>query len=214
MLDDIARQDGVAVMPDGLIELDGLRQLSRARQRNLIRHVLRERGLTPPSEAQLVAGLGQLLSARVDRQPLMNWPGGQIRRYRERLYVLAGDPERATAGLPDDYEWDGCAPLDLGPVRGRLQLISDDPTVRVPAALKVRFRRGGERLPAADRRHHQRLKKVFQAQGIVPWMRAHVPLVIYDGELLAVADLWSSGAMAEWRDGSCRLVWDRHAVVR
>jgi len=210
LLRELAEQDSVPVVRDGLIELDALRRLTSARQRNLVRYVLHERGLVPPSETQLLSGLAQLLSARVDRQPVLRWPGGQIRRYRERLYVLDADPGQATAQLPDEYAWDGCAPLDMGPVRGRLRLICDDPPGASAGDLVVRFRRGGERLAEADRRHHKRLKKVLQACGVLPWMRAHVPLVSRDGELLAVGDLWVGAPPA----ATSRIVWDRHARIR
>ena len=210
LLRELAEQDSAPVVRDGLIELDALRRLAPARQRNLVRHVLHERGLVPPSETQLLSGLAQLLSARVDRQPVLRWSGGQIRRYRERLYVLDSDPGQATAQLPDEYTWDGCAPLDMGPVRGRLRLVHDDAPAANAGDLIVRFRRGGERLPEADQRHHKRLKKVLQACGVLPWMRAHVPLVSRDGELLAVGDLWSGVPL-----GSVgRIVWDCHAQIR
>jgi tRNA(Ile)-lysidine synthase len=208
LLDQVARGDSATAVADGLIELPALRRLEPARQRNLIRYVLYRRGLAPPSETQLRAGLEQLLTAGVDRQPLLRWPGGEVRRYRERLYVLDADPAQATAGLPAEYAWDGRAPLNMGPVRGRLRLVADDRVAPPAAVLTVHFRHGGERLPDADRRHHKRLKKVFQERGVLPWMRAHVPLITGGGELLAVGDLWSSRALRS------RIVWDRHAPIR
>jgi len=210
LLDDVAQQDCETVVADGLIELEALRRLPPARQRNLVRYVLHERGLVPPSEMQLLSGLDQLLSAGIDRHPVLRWPGGQVRRYRERLYVLDADPEQATADLPDQYAWDGRAPLDMGPVRGRLRLVSEDPAARHTGELMVRFRRGGERLLEADRRHHKRLKKVLQSCGVLPWMRPHVPLVSRDGELLAVGDLWAGAPPTS----GGRIVWDRHAQIR
>lgn len=206
LLEDLARRDSESVVQDGLIDLAGLRRLDAARQRNLVRYVLHQRGLVPPSEVQLLSGLEQLLSARDDRQPLLQWPGGQVRRYRDRLYVLERDPQHAAAGLPEEYAWDGAAPLDMGPLRGRLRLVTDNSSPSSPGVLLVRFRHGGERLPEADQRHHKRLKKVFQARGVLPWMREHVPLVMRNGELLAAGDLWSAKAALS----PYRIVWDRH----
>jgi len=98
----------------------------------------------------------------------------------------------------------------MGPVRGRLRLVCDERAGVAAGELIVRFRRGGERLPEADQQHHKRLKKVLQACGVLPWMRAHVPLVSRDGELLAVGDLWSGAPPAS----ASRIVWDRHAQIR
>jgi len=214
MLDEVGRRDSATVVSDGLIELAGLRRLDPARQRNLLRHVLHAKGLVPPTEAQLTAGLQQLLSAREDRNPILQWPGGQVRRYRERLYVLGSDPALAKSRMPHAYRWDGRAPLDLGPVRGRLQLAYADPARHEELDLRVRFRCGGERVLEADHRHHKRLKKMFQAAGVVPWMREHVPLVFCDDVLLAVGDLWASADLAAHLGPTAGIVWDNHGVIR
>ena len=195
--------------------MDALRAFDAARRRNFVRYVLHERGMLPPSEARLREGLEQLLTARGDRQPVLEWSGGQIRRYRGRLYVL--DAEVATllrSADPDaEFNWDGRAALDLGAARGRLHFESADDAPDVAVDLTVRFRRGGERGLAADGEHHAQLKKIFQGRGVVPWMRAHVPLLFVGDELLAAGDLWTSEALATHVDAAHRLVWDRHPEV-
>ncbi len=55
---------------------------------------------------------------------------------------------------------------------------------------------------------------MFQAGGIVPWMREHVPLVSHGGRLIAVADLWASADLASCIGPASRIVWDRHAPIR
>ncbi|HEX6997049.1 MAG TPA: tRNA lysidine(34) synthetase TilS [Gammaproteobacteria bacterium] len=55
--------------------------------------------------------------------------------------------------------------------------------------LDVRFRRGGERFKPAGAAHHRRLKAWLREQGVVPWMRARIPLLYHGGRLVAVADL-------------------------
>jgi len=55
--------------------------------------------------------------------------------------------------------------------------------------LDVRFRRGGERFKPAGAAHHRTLKAWLREQGIVPWMRARIPLLYRNGRLVAVADL-------------------------
>lgn len=217
LIDGLAAGDCARSIRGGLIELGELRQLAPARQRNVIRYVLRQRGLVPPSEIQLLTGLDQLLSAGVDRQPVLSWPGGQVRRYRQHLYVLEVDPSAATEKAPSEFVWDGLAPIDLGPVRGRLQLLSAETGgfALDPAngPLTIRFRRGGERLRAAGHLHHIRLKKLYQARGVVPWMRAHVPLLVQGDTLLAVGDLWSGASAPVDGRPAVRMVWDQHALI-
>jgi len=203
-----AARDAIKVMNGELIALRCLRELDASRQRNLLRYVFQQRGIVPPSEVQISGGLEQLLTARADRNPILRWPGGQVRRYRDNLYVLQEDPDRVAADGPDTIQWDGRTPLDLGAIRGRLVL---EALAGAPAGLNVCFRRGGERLLEADHVHHQQLKKMFQSRGVVPWMRAHVPLLFQDAELLAVGDLWSSSEFAARLGESARIRWEGHA---
>lgn len=203
-----AARDASKVMSGELLVMHRLRELDAPRQRNLVRYVLHQRGIVPPSEVQLSGGLEQLLTAREDRNPVMRWPSGQVRRYRDNLYILEDDPERIDANGPDVIHWDGCEPLDLGAIRGRLAL---ERATGSTTDLTVRFRRGGERLLEADHVHHKRLKKMFQSRGVVPWMRAHVPLLFQDAELLAVGDLWSSSEFAARVGESAQILWEQHA---
>ncbi len=77
---------------DGLCaEIPALQQLSPARQKNLLRHWLRrETGETPSRRV-----LEQLLEqgrARADAQPLVDFGGRELRRYRGAWYIM--DPQQ------------------------------------------------------------------------------------------------------------------------
>jgi tRNA(Ile)-lysidine synthase len=218
LLDVLAAADGQNLMQDHALDGAGLRQLDPARQRNLLRYRLRSRGLTVPSEAQLRTGLAQFLSARSDAQPVLRWSGGQIRRYRDRLYILGFDPDSAGESLPAEYPWDCRDPLDMGPVRGRVRLEAASSgglaQSSVSAGMVIRFRQGGERIRQAGQQHHKSLKKLFQAHGVVPWMRRHVPLLYARDQLLAVGDRWvaADGAAAQDERGY-RVVWENHPEI-
>jgi tRNA(Ile)-lysidine synthase len=201
------------------VDLTALRQLDSARQRNVIRFVLKDRGLTPPGEAQLKVGLEQLLSAGPDRGPVLSWSDGQIHRYRDKLYVLNFDPVAAAEALPSEYSWDGSGEMEMGPLRGRLRLVKEAAGgVAIPSAagrIAVRFRHGGERIREVDQPHHKALKKLFQEHGIVPWMRGHVPLLYDDERLLAVGDLWiAAEAVAPPGEAGYRILWENHPVTQ
>ena len=215
LLDALAEADGRNVVAGTCLDADGLRQLDPPRQRNVVRHLLRSRGLQVPGEVQLKAGLDQLLSARTDGQPLLRWPHGQIRRYRDRLHVLDFDPDGDNDQTPGEYQWDGQGTIDLGTIRGRLSLEPQSSGISraiVSGGLAIRFRRGGERIRPEGHLQSQSLKKLFQARGIVPWMRAHVPLVYAGDRLIAVADLWLAAEAVQENDGF-RLTWAGHAAI-
>jgi len=215
LLDELAEVDSRNLLRGHALDAERLRRLDPRRQRNVLRHRLRLRGLGVPSEAQLRMGLAQLLYARADAQPVLRWSGGQIRRYRDCLYILGFDPDCARDTLPPEYEWDCRDPVQMGPVRGRLRLEASSSTGLAKSSVSdgvvIRFRRGGERIREPDQRHHKSLKKMFQAHGVVPWMRHNVPLLYVGDRLLAVGDRWiAADAAAAIDEPGYRVIWENH----
>jgi tRNA(Ile)-lysidine synthase len=199
MLDQLADDDlqDLADRPDRL-SLDGLRALPSERQRNLIRYVVRELGLPAPPATQLRSIIADLLPAREDAQPLVQWKGAEVRRYRNQVYVLA-ENKFGAQGVALPLKDSG---LDLGAGMGELELAEDTTQglagQLIDAGLEVRFRSGGEEIKPAGQSHTKKLKKLLQDEGIVPWMRDRLPLLYSGGELVAVADLWiAAGAASE-----------------
>ena len=99
--------------------------------------------------------------------------------------------------------------LELGPGLGSMQLEADAgggiSREHLGDGLEVRFRDGGERLRPYGRRETHRLKKLLQDEGVLPWMRASIPLLYANGLLVAVGDLWiehsawsASGLAVRW----------------
>lgn len=218
VLELLAEADSRMVLRGGVADLNELRKLGPPRQRNVIRHHLKCRGLDLPSEIQMRTGLDQLLCARPDSRPVVRWGTAQIHRYRDRLYFLDFDPS-AAASLPAQYQWDGRSAIDMGPIRGRLRLIEDrSGGVAIPAAAEgivVRFRHGGERIREKNQRHHKSLKKLFQERGVVPWMRCHVPLLYGRDQLLAVGDFWiAADAVAAPGKPGYRIHWENHPLTQ
>jgi tRNA(Ile)-lysidine synthase len=215
LLDTLAEDDSLGLLQARGLNVEGLQRLDPARQRNVVRHCLCSLDLTVPSEVQLRVGLAQLLSARADAQPVLRWPGGQIRRYRGCLYILAFDPDGVRESLPAEYEWDGRGPVEMGPIRGRLRLAASSSTGLAKSAISegvvIRFRGGGERIQESNQCYHKSLKKMFQAHGVVPWMRQHVPLLYVGDQLLAVGDLWiAADAAAKIDEPGYRVIWENH----
>lgn len=175
--------------PDRL-SLGGLRKLTEVRQRNALRRWFRRLALPVPTASQLTRLCGDVVTAPRDRMPLVRWPGGEVRRYRELLFAMAPlaghDPEQVLAFTGPALDIPALGRLWLQPVPG--QGLSAPALAGAP--LTVRFRRGGERSRPAGRQHRQALKKLLQEAGVPPWERERLPL-LYAGEALAaVADLW------------------------
>jgi tRNA(Ile)-lysidine synthase len=54
----------------------------------------------------------------------------------------------------------------------------------------VGFRSGGESCRVGTGRFRRTLKKLFQENGVPPWDRGRIPLILLDGQLAAVAGRW------------------------
>lgn len=197
MLDQLADADvhDLGGRPDRLA-LDKLRGLPAERQRNVLRYVVRELGLPSPPAAQLHSVVADLIPARDDGQPVVQWAGAEIRRYREQIYVLpTGGLEPANSASAQE---DGCFTLAAG--MGELKLEPGAPSglaeVVVARGLELRYRTGGEEIKPLGQAHTRKLKKLLQEEGVVPWMREQLPLLYSGDKLVAVADLWVASTAA------------------
>lgn len=161
--------------------------LSPARQVRVLRIWLAGLELPMPTAAQLSHIRTDALAAAEDATPCIQWPGAQVRRYRDRLYAMP--PLVAAAGLSSTVlPWDLQHPLVL-PTGG--SLVAEAVVGHGLSAarcrdnvLTVRFRRGGEHCRPMGGAHHRSLKNLLQEKGIPPWQRDRLPL-IYIGEALA-----------------------------
>lgn len=178
---DLARVDALDCLP-----LELLRGLAPERQSNVLRHALRSLGLPLPDARQIEA-IKSSLDARSDAEVCVSWPGAEARVYRSCLYLMAPlpvpGPDSGAMLKPED-PWAGWV--------GRIELAAVDgygiPDAWAREGLTVRFRAGGERILPRGAAHHKTLKHWFQETGIVPWMRARVPLVYHADRLVAVGE--------------------------
>lgn len=193
VLDALADRDARGIDDPSRISLAALRALDAPRRRNLLRHLLRSLDLPLPSARQLEQLLGAVDVARPDARACVRWPGAEAHVYGDRLYLmaeLAPPTTRRPAGrVRPGQPWSG--------PEGRIELVAAADGPALPDAwaregLDVRFRAGGERLKLYGAAHHRPLKKLLQEARIVPWMRARMPLLYHDGQLVAVGELWIS----------------------
>ncbi|ACL72264.1 tRNA(Ile)-lysidine synthetase [Thioalkalivibrio sulfidiphilus HL-EbGr7] len=190
LLGDLARQDLEALRGDfsGTLSVAALKTLRPARQRNVLRFWLMEKGLPMPSQARLQSVLDDVLAAGPDTTPLVAWPGGEIRRYRDALHAMVplGDHDPGQC-----FKWDGRSALEIPSLGVTLSgdwLASQGVSLAPGETFTVAFRLGGETLRVRDRTRD--LKKLMQERGVPPWLRDRLPLV-FRGEVL-VAVYWKS----------------------
>lgn len=221
LLEELAASDLAEVMVEGrLIDLERFATLTAARQRNLLRHWLRSRGLAVPDARHLERIRSELPAARADAQPLVRWPGGEVRRFRGRLYALPTAPR--PFGAQRAWTWRRRRRLWLGEGWGELRLLADPhgelDARALPATLWVEGRAGGERVVTHAGGPAQALKELLRVAALPPWERTRLPILLAAArgasrEVIAVpgvcvAAAYRAGAAATPKRYRLRLVWE------
>lgn len=172
-----------------------LQALSIARRSNALRYWLRGLALAPPDHRHLQQIEALLQNSRPDAQPIVAWPGGELRRSRDWIFAMP-----RLAAVPDRYStnWDMHQPLMLPDGCGYLHVDRDEAGASA-LPVTVRLRVGGERLRLGARTHHSSLKHLLQSAQVPPWVRARLPLIYQGEELVAVADYWRARGVAQLR---------------
>ncbi|GCA56728.1 tRNA(Ile)-lysidine synthase [Pseudomonas sp. SCT] len=199
LLDELAQQDlAAAKAADSLswlnlpsLALPALRALTPVRQRNALRYWLA--GLTlAPDEAHW-AGWISVRDAKPDATPRWRLVGGELQRYGDRIWWL---PEAWLEPPVAPVDWpDSTARLAL-PGNGTLRMEGATPS----GMLRVCYRQGGEAMLVAGRGRRD-LKRLLNEAGVPAFVRARLPLLYCDEELVAVANLpqLSKGGVAlDW----------------
>jgi tRNA(Ile)-lysidine synthase len=239
LLDELAAQDLAACLaPDarhadgahegdaaGALDLAQVRRLSRDRIDNLLRHWFAVRRLAMPSTAWLAQMVAQILSARDDAQLLVEHPDVDVRRHRDRLYLVPRLPDLAGMRDPDDagvierhahpFRWSGEASLAFPDYGGVLHFDAAergfDPAWLRAQPLEIDFRKGGERLRLAHNRPSRPLKMHYQASGIPAWERGRLPIVNAGFDLLFAAGLGMDCRHVDEGPGRIALRWESAA---
>ena len=172
---------------EGTLAAGQLCRLPQSRRLEVLRNWLRVQDLTIPNQARLLELSRQMTTAGPDRQPLVRWTGGEVRRYRDLIYALGPivDPQQDF-----NQHWNPSEELRLP--WGRLW--SEETTGQGLKAqyteLKVCLRQGGEHCRPVSHGQSRSLKNLFQEHGVPPWQRGRVPLIHTADGLAAVAGLW------------------------
>lgn len=197
LIDDLAQLDLSICWRDGGFEIGAFAALSEARQRNVLR-AQAERLALPLPPRTILLRLHEMLNAPADTEPMLSWPGAELRRYRGGLFLMPPLPPEPAESF--EMHWSGQGELNLPEGCGFLRGDS-----REQRPFSVRFPRGGERLRAAHSPHRRSLKNMFQESGVPPWQRRRTPLLFEAGELLWVGGLVQHSA----RLGENTVVWCR-----
>ncbi len=176
------------------LRLDRLRLLDRYEQQLVVREWFRVFGLRMPSTVLVDQILVQIVSAGPVRNPKLQNQGFTVRRYRDRLYLLANADSIDTDSI---YIWPKDKKVLQLEHNGQIRIVAAtgpgiSPEVWGQSDVSVRYRQGGESIRLPRRKGSHPLKKLFQEAGVPPWIRERMPLIYFDERLASVGGRWVS----------------------
>ncbi|ABZ77514.1 tRNA(Ile)-lysidine synthetase [Shewanella halifaxensis HAW-EB4] len=188
---------------DWVLDLERLAQYSSAWQSLLLRGHMDALGFAPPSKVQGEQILAQLLDAKADANVEIRLTDVIIKRFKSEGYFLL--PQKNAQYAADKK---GLSNIQLNKIEELINRVIELPTgdnfstEACQTGLRLRLPLSSEQvsiefaLPGSTRCHpHNRskgreLKKVWQECGLAPWKRGTVPLLCYDGKLVAAVGYW------------------------
>jgi tRNA(Ile)-lysidine synthase len=177
-----------------VLKVNVLQQFSRERLNNILRYWIKLFAMRMPSRKilhQIVTDI--VLKEEIDGSPVQTWKEGEIRRFRNRIYLM-------TPLKPHDsdqvFRWKIDQSLFIESIDRTLHpRVLEDSHLKLPdevKELKVRFRKGGEQLKPFGSKHHRSLKNLLLEAGIPPWERSRIPLLYHDDKLISVLGYWNT----------------------
>jgi tRNA(Ile)-lysidine synthase len=207
LLDATAHGDLVRVMDGNGLNVAALRALTSSRRRNALRVFIAAAKAPPPPSAKMIEIAGSLLNARADAQPEVRWPGGVVRRRAGRLeleVISQKTSDESHENTLKSWRWRDEHEFIVNGAGDRLSFVADPAGPvdldRLPDAIELRPRRGGESIRPGAGARTQLLKKLLQAAHVSIEDRARLPLLFAGegpkGRLIAVADRWIDASIA------------------
>ena len=199
LLDELAQLDmQAAQLPSAFpwlalpsLALAPLRDLSDARQRNVLRYWLAPLTAMPDSEHWV--GWSALRDAKEDAQPVWRLADGQLQRCNDRIWWI---PTNWSEFSDSPLSWSHPQnPLQL-PGNGQLYFSGHAPE----GPLSIRYRQGGEVMDVPGRGRRD-LKRLLNETAVPGFIRGRLPLLYQGSRLVAVANLAgaSTGQGDDWQ---------------
>jgi tRNA(Ile)-lysidine synthase len=182
---------GLAGNQPDTLSINALKAVSTVKASLLIRAMCYKLALPLPATAHIRELLDKQLHTQTDRQIHINWPGAEIRRYQDDLYILASSPLIVDSQW--QYDWDGKGLLEIPELYGNIRLEetqgSGISSEAIQQGLTIKPRSGGERCKPAGDSHTRSLKTIYQDHHVPPWEREKLPLIFSNDTLIAIADI-------------------------
>ena len=178
---------------DNTLLINQLQQLELLKQPLIIRAWFTQLGLKMPNNAVIEEFFQSILAAKESRNPRLETQNHCFCRYQNKLYCL---PIARLNFVFKTQNWlvsEDCIDLENnGFLKRSVEKRGLSVSLWNRSKVTIRPRMGGEKIALLGRKGHHSLKKLFQEAHIPPWKREKIPLIYFDEQLVAIADLWVS----------------------
>lgn len=162
------------------ISIEKLLGYSKEEQILLIRFWINQQGFKAPSELKLQKLFSDVINAKSDAKPLLEWSDTQIRRFKGKLFIMESLPKHDEKQI---QYWNGESSLYISSIDKTLH---PQDLTRKSDDISIRFRQGGEKIYSNKRGRSISLKNLFQELEVPPWVRPRIPLVYEDEKLVQI----------------------------
>ena len=188
LLDEYTQQDlAQCINQHQALNIQNMAHYSAIRIANLLRAWLALFTHTMPSQKQLMQIMSQAIHAKADAQMVIELSDGQIRRHQGYLYFVQPTPLAVNIERVTSRE----LVLNDGQILQCLQGIG----IRAPKPdeqVSVRFNCNSARIKPLKKPGSNSLKHWFKDAKVAPWLRADIPLIFYNDELVQVVGYFIS----------------------
>lgn len=171
------------VSDEGQLALSALEGIPESEQFSRLHLWLQEQQLQVPSRHWLRQLLANVVNAKPDAQPQLSLGDGSVRRYRDYLYYVPELPKLAEPPLLEPNRWQQWE----GVGRVRLRQATNGPRLALDIdTASWASRHATMAMQPIGRTGKRDLKRLLQEANIPPWLRERTPLLLAEGELVAV----------------------------
>ncbi len=163
------------------LSISATKELSSVRQTQVFRYWLQKLDQAMPSQKVVEQLKQQMLTSDVDAQPSVSLGNGGIKRFQGYL-VWTNEVTDELEPVHQTWVADRDIELNCG-VKISLNWLKQNSPELVGKPLQVITRQGGERFRKRNAQHTTSLKNYFQEEGIPPWQRNSVLLILFEGEV-------------------------------
>ena len=217
LLKELAEQDLGLNYPTKNLDTEIFKNKSIGRVINIIRFMILKNEMSVPSMKVLNSGVNTLLNPK-SVNPSMVWDNYCIKRYLDKLYFLQLS-ELQPNQSNELMNWSIDEPLVLDENGSTLAAtIAKGKGLSLKKCnknLDVQFRQGGESIRPVGHKITKKLKKLFQENHILPWVRDKIPLLYKKNELIGVGDLWfNQNYVASKEEEGFIVNWTRNINIK